>query len=41
MRTICPKIFAKLYFFATRSQMAVAKNKHNFFRVKDNLAVLP
>ena len=56
MCIICPKIFAKLEFFATMSRMAFSqlslaypvlkiledsKNKHNFFRVKDNLAALP
>ena len=65
MRTICPKIFAKLDFFAIMSWMDIAHSilkifwafltfshlclaylalksfqKHNFFRKKDNLAVL-
>ena len=32
MRTICPKIFAKLYFFVTMSQMGVAYSALKIFQ---------
>ena len=41
MRIICPKIFAKLYFFATMSHMGVANSALNCTFVPQCLPCLP